>query len=60
MIGGFLMAIIGMLYLVFEDFVLSDFTTPKQLLPQKSGSAFGRVLVGTQVSATTSCFSAPS
>lgn len=50
LIGGMLMTIVGLMYLSFEDFVLSDFSfANKKKAPVKRGTLIGRVLVGAQV-----------
>jgi len=47
MAGGFPMALIGILYLLFEDFVLSDFSpAPK---PRSKDHGISRILTGIQV-----------
>ena len=43
------MAVIGLLYLAFEDFVLADFQAGGKGSAKKSGVAVGRILAGTQV-----------
>ncbi|KAG9256424.1 phosphatidylinositolglycan class N [Emericellopsis atlantica] len=47
--GGVLMALIGLLYLVFQDFVLKDFSSANKRPQANSDVAVGRVLVGAQV-----------
>lgn len=51
MLGGFIMFSIGLLYLEFEDYVLSDFTwTAKTRIPGNKGkSLIQRSLTGIQV-----------
>lgn len=50
------MVIIGLLYLLFEDFVLADFSRPKRKsVEERKASAAGRVLIGIQVSSPWSC-----
>ncbi len=48
LIGGALMVVIGVLYLIFEDFVLADFTWPTKASTKKE-SHITRVLVGVQI-----------
>lgn len=50
MVGGALMAAVGLAYLAFESFVLSDFSSTQV---KREGPYIGRVLVGIQVSQTT-------
>ncbi|KAK1755950.1 GPI ethanolamine phosphate transferase [Echria macrotheca] len=47
MIGGALMVLAGILYLVFEDFVLADFSWPEK--PTAANNCVSRVLLGTQI-----------
>lgn len=47
MVGGALMVIVGILYLVLEDFVLSDFGWSEK--PRSSRNHVSRTLVGIQV-----------
>jgi len=50
MLGGIPMVLIGVLYLLFEDFVLSDFGTQKPTSSSKgSGNLTSRILTGIQV-----------
>lgn len=42
------MVVIGMLYLIFEDFVLADFSSARKAQLTKTG-AIGRILAGAQV-----------
>ncbi|KAK4210417.1 Phosphatidylinositolglycan class N-domain-containing protein [Rhypophila decipiens] len=51
MIGGSLMVLVGILYLVFEDFVLADFTWPPKS-SSKTDNSLSRSLVGIQVGLT--------
>jgi phosphatidylinositol glycan class N len=48
MAGGFPMVMIGILYLVFEDFVLSDFSTATPKTKSKDHGT-SRILTGLQV-----------
>ncbi|KAF7559448.1 hypothetical protein G7046_g4688 [Stylonectria norvegica] len=46
LVGGALMALVGLAYLAFEDFVLSDFSTSKV---NRQGLHLGRTLAGIQI-----------
>ncbi|KAH8879432.1 PigN-domain-containing protein [Thozetella sp. PMI_491] len=48
LIGGVLMVVIGILYLIFEDFVLADFTWPSKSVPKRENH-ITRMLVGIQI-----------
>ncbi|KAK3318559.1 Phosphatidylinositolglycan class N-domain-containing protein [Apodospora peruviana] len=50
MIGGALMVVIGVLYLIFEDFVLADFTWPEKSSSTKN--CLSRSLLGIQIGLT--------
>jgi GPI ethanolamine phosphate transferase 1 len=50
MVGGALMVVVGILYLVLEDFVLSDFAWSKK--PSSPRNHVSRTLVGIQVGLT--------
>lgn len=50
MTGGITMAVIGVLYVAFEDYVLSDFSTRRSLASGQKQLAVGRLLIGTQAS----------
>jgi hypothetical protein len=50
LIGGFLMALLGILYLVLEDLVLADFSRHNIRAVHKRNHSFGRALMGAQVS----------
>lgn len=52
MVGGLAMTVIGMLYLIFEDFVLADFNTNSSRLSTKQTHPFGRAMTGVQVGLT--------
>jgi GPI ethanolamine phosphate transferase 1 len=43
------MALVGLLYLMFQDFVLKDFSSANKRAQSDSDLAVGRVLVGMQV-----------
>ena len=43
------MAIIGILYLIFEDFVLADFTWPEKSSSSRADTCLSRSLVGIQI-----------
>ncbi|PNY23987.1 GPI ethanolamine phosphate transferase 1 [Tolypocladium capitatum] len=47
--GGTVMSIIGLLYLIFEDFVLSDFSWDQKKAAPKTGHTIRRALTGTQI-----------
>lgn len=47
LVGGGLMVVVGLLYLLFEDFVLADFSSTKK--PSMPPSSLNRTLVGIQV-----------
>lgn len=47
LVGGGLMVVVGLLYLVFEDFVLADFSSAKK--PSTTPSSLNRTLVGIQI-----------
>ncbi|KAK0636892.1 GPI ethanolamine phosphate transferase 1 [Bombardia bombarda] len=51
MVGGALMVVIGLLYLIFEDFVLADFSWPEKSSSSSSlpRNHLGRSLVGVQI-----------
>jgi phosphatidylinositol glycan class N len=50
MVGGALMVVVGILYLVLEDFVLSDFAWAKK--PSSPRNHLSRTLVGIQIGLT--------
>ncbi|KAK4462805.1 Phosphatidylinositolglycan class N-domain-containing protein [Cladorrhinum samala] len=50
MVGGALMVVIGILYLIFEDFVLNDFSRPTK--PVSPRNHLSRTLVGLQIGLT--------
>jgi phosphatidylinositol glycan class N len=50
MVGGALMVIVGVLYLILEDFVLADFTWPVK--GSSRNNLVSRTLVGVQVGLT--------
>jgi phosphatidylinositol glycan class N len=50
MVGGALMVVVGILYLVLEDFVLSDFAWAKN--PSSPRNHLSRTLVGIQIGLT--------
>jgi phosphatidylinositol glycan class N len=50
MVGGALMVVIGVLYLVLEDFVLADFTWSNERSSPRNH--FSRTLVGIQIGLT--------
>jgi hypothetical protein len=52
MIAGFVMAALGIFYLIFEDFFLSDFSVSRSEKSQPKRLGPERLLVGTQVRAT--------
>ncbi|KKA26401.1 hypothetical protein TD95_001408 [Thielaviopsis punctulata] len=45
MIGGAIMTVVGLMYLIFEDYILADFSTPKR--PNKHGNG-SRIITGIQ------------
>lgn len=49
LLGGAFMAIIGITYLVFEDWVLSDFSSSKTATASHVSRPINRALVGAQV-----------
>jgi phosphatidylinositol glycan class N len=49
LIGGFLMALLGILYLILEDLVLADFSRQNIRAVDKRNHSFGRSLMGAQV-----------
>lgn len=51
LIGGALMAVVGIAYLIFEDLVLAEFTWTTQSTPKKPNH-ITRMLVGVQVGLT--------
>lgn len=50
MIGGSLMAAVGILYLMFEDKLLADFSGSIKPQPSQKENRLSRALVGVQVS----------
>ena len=50
MVGGALMVIVGIMYLVLEDFVLGDFSWPDE--PSSEKNHVSRTLVGIQIGLT--------
>jgi hypothetical protein len=54
MASGFSMAALGIMYLLFEDFVLSDFSVVRSESRQPKRLGPERLLVGTQVVSSTS------
>jgi phosphatidylinositol glycan class N len=50
LVGGGLMVIVGLLYLLFEDFVLADFSSARK--PSTQPSTLNRTLVGIQIGLT--------
>jgi len=50
MVGGALMVVVGLLYLVLEDFVLADFTWEEK--PTTPNNHVSRTLVGIQIGLT--------
>jgi phosphatidylinositol glycan class N len=50
MLGGLLMVVIGTVYLIFEDFILADFSPVMK--PTSPGSPITRGLVGVQIGLT--------
>lgn len=49
MIAGSSMAVLGVIYLIFEDFVLSDFGRTKGPSLSQPAKGIGRMLAGVQV-----------
>lgn len=57
MLGGFLMVAVGILYLVFEDKLLADFSGSIKPQPQPKPNLISRSLIGVQVSGlSATCF----
>ncbi|OTA90287.1 hypothetical protein M434DRAFT_398066 [Hypoxylon sp. CO27-5] len=48
MLGGLLMAAVGILYLIFEDKILADFSGSKKSNIAKKGNQLSRALIGVQ------------
>ena len=49
MLGGLLMVIVGVLYLIFEDKLLVDLSSSKKSNVAKRGNEISRSLIGVQV-----------
>ncbi|KAI5868609.1 GPI ethanolamine phosphate transferase 1 [Durotheca rogersii] len=49
MLGGLLMVIVGLLYLIFEDRLLADFSSPKRSSGLPKANRVSRALVGIQI-----------
>jgi phosphatidylinositol glycan class N len=51
LLGGALMVVIGVVYLLFEDFILADFSSAMKL-PKQRGNQTTRTVVGVQIGLT--------
>jgi GPI ethanolamine phosphate transferase 1 len=49
-VAGIAMAVIGVLYLAYEDFVLSDFSANSTISAGQKHADLGRLLTGVQAS----------
>ncbi|KAI0840843.1 GPI ethanolamine phosphate transferase 1 [Hypoxylon sp. FL0890] len=49
MLGGLLMVAVGILYLIFEDKILADFSNSKKSNKAKTGNEISRALIGVQI-----------
>lgn len=49
LLGGLLMVAVGVLYLIFEDRLLADFSSPKKTIALQKGNEISRTLIGVQV-----------
>ena len=52
LLGGALMVVIGVMYLLFQDFILADFSSAMKLPKARRNNDLNRILVGVQIGLT--------